>query len=171
MKKFFILTIVFTVSFLVACSNNENNSGNENNSNAQEQNEDVDANNKPDENNSNDELNRKESNNNANENENNQNRNEKEDKYSENSDDKNGAQGDYEVYITGEMTEEDDKISIEGESNLLPGSILIGKVYISTDTAGYLFSSDFQEYEYQADTREVVEDDEIGRASCRERVK
>lgn len=154
-----MLTIVFTVSFLVACSNNENNSGNENNSNAQEQNEDVDANNKPDENNSNDELNRKESNNNANENENNQNRNEKEDKYSENSDDKNGAQGDYEVYITGEMTEEDDKISIEGESNLLPGSKLIGEVSISTDTEGYLFSSDFQEYEYQADTREVVEDD------------
>src|SRR5699024_5485201 len=159
MKKFFILTIVFTVSFLVACSNNENNSGNENNSNAQEQNEDVDANNKPDENNSNDELNRKESNNNANENENNQNRNEKEDKYSENSDDKNGAQGDYEVYITGEMREEDDKIIIEGESNLLPGSKLIGEVSISTDTEGYRYSSDFQEYEYQADTREVVADD------------
>src|SRR5699024_12356619 len=30
-----------------------------------------------------------------------------------------GELGDYEVYITGEMREEDDKIIIEGESNLL----------------------------------------------------
>lgn len=70
-----------------------------------------------------------------------------------------GKQGDYEVVITGEMVEEDDKIYIEGETNLLPGSTLIGEVAISTDTDGYLFSSDFQEYEFQADTREVVEDD------------
>ncbi|HLQ73086.1 MAG TPA: OmpA family protein [Bacillota bacterium] len=70
-----------------------------------------------------------------------------------------GELGDYEVYITGEMREEDDKIIIEGESNLLPGSKLIGEVSISTDTEGYRYSSDFQEYEYQADTREVVADD------------
>src|SRR5690625_3708160 len=45
-----------------------------------------------------------------------------------------GKQGDYEVVITGEMVEEDDKIYVEGETNLLPGSTLIGEVAISTDT-------------------------------------
>lgn len=155
MKKIFMLTIIFTALFIVACSNSGNNS------NALEEKEDVEANNEPEEGNSSDEQDRKENEKNSNEkeSENNQNGNAKDDKNSENADDTNGEQGDYGVYITGEMTEEDDKIIIEGESNLLPGSKLIGEVSISTDTEGYRFSSDFQEYEYQADTREVVEDD------------
>src|SRR5699024_6685170 len=64
---------------------------------------------------------------------------------SNNTDIEDLEQGDYEVYLTGEMIEEDDKIIIEGETNLLPGSNVIGEVTISSNTGSLL--SDFTEYE------------------------
>lgn len=76
---------------------------------------------------------------------------------SNNTDIEDLEQGDYEVYLTGEMIEEDDKIIIEGESNLLPGSNVIGEVVISSNTGSLL--SDFTEYEYQADATETIEED------------
>lgn len=56
------------------------------------------------------------------------------------------ALGDYEIYLGGEMTEKDDKIIIEGESNLLPGARVVGQVTVGED-------------EYYADTSEIVQDD------------
>lgn len=57
--------------------------------------------------------------------------------------------GDYEIYLGGEMIEEDDKIIIEGESNLLPDSRVVGEVSVG----------DLDEEEFFADTTELVEDD------------
>src|SRR5699024_7781228 len=76
---------------------------------------------------------------------------------SNNTDIEDLEQGDYEVYLTGEMIEEDDKIIIEGDSNLLPGSNVIGEVTISSNTGSLL--SDFTEYEYQANATETIEED------------
>ncbi len=58
--------------------------------------------------------------------------------------------GDYEVYLGGEMVETEDKIIINGESNLLPGARVIGEVLIDGE--------DGQESIY-ADTSELVEED------------
>lgn len=44
------------------------------------------------------------------------------------------ALGDYDVYLGGEMIETEDKIIIHGESNLLPGSRVIGEVLVEDDT-------------------------------------
>lgn len=55
--------------------------------------------------------------------------------------------GDYEVSFEGEVAEEDDKFIIEGKSNLLPGSRLVGEVLV--DDGEEVF----------ADTTELVEDD------------
>lgn|SRR5699024_3810647 len=68
------------------------------------------------------------------------------------------TQGDYEVYIGGEVTETDDKIIVEGESNLIPGSRVVGEVSISTDTNSY-WELEAKDYEYQADTTELVDED------------
>src|SRR5699024_9325644 len=65
--------------------------------------------------------------------------------------------GDYEIYLSGEMTEEDDKIIIECESNLLPGSNVIGGVTISSNTGSLL--SDLTEYGYKANATETIEED------------
>lgn len=54
--------------------------------------------------------------------------------------------GDYEVYLGGEMVETKDKIMINGESNLLPGSRVIGEVIVEDDTVF-------------ADTSELVQED------------
>lgn len=76
----------------------------------------------------------------------------------ENEDEEEYTQGDHEVYIGGEVTENDDKIVIEGESNLIPGSRVVGDVSVSTDT-NYYWNRETKEYEYQADTTEIVDED------------
>lgn len=55
--------------------------------------------------------------------------------------------GDYTVEFDGEVVEEDDKFIIEGKSNLLPGSRLVGEVLV--DEGEEVFS----------DTTELVEED------------
>ncbi len=55
--------------------------------------------------------------------------------------------GDFNVYFDGEVVEEDDKFIIEGKSNLLPGSRLVGEVLV--DDGEEVF----------ADTTELVEED------------
>jgi outer membrane protein OmpA-like peptidoglycan-associated protein len=54
--------------------------------------------------------------------------------------------GDYEVFLGGEMIEEDDKIIINGKSNLLPGARVVGSVSVGDD-------------EYYADTSELIQED------------
>lgn len=54
--------------------------------------------------------------------------------------------GDYEIYLGGEMVETEDKIIINGESNLLPGARVVGEVSVGDD-------------QYFADTTELVKDD------------
>lgn len=54
--------------------------------------------------------------------------------------------GDYNVFFGGEVVEEEDKFVIKGKSNLLPGSRVVGEVWVSEDD---LF----------ADTTELVGDD------------
>lgn len=66
-------------------------------------------------------------------------------------------QGDFHIYIGGEVTETDDKILIEGHSNLIPGSRVVGEVSISKDT-NYYWARETKEYEYLADTTELVDD-------------
>lgn len=56
------------------------------------------------------------------------------------------ALGDYQVFLGGEMIEEDDKIIINGESNLLPGARVVGSISVGDD-------------EYYADTSELVQED------------
>jgi len=71
--------------------------------------------------------------------------------------DEEHSQGDYDIYIGGEVTEADDKIVIEGESNLIPGSRVVGEVSVSTDT-NYYWARETKEYEYLADTTELVDE-------------
>jgi len=54
--------------------------------------------------------------------------------------------GDYNVFLGGEMVETEDKIIIEGESNLLPDARIIGEVSVGED-------------EYFADTTEPIQED------------
>jgi len=54
--------------------------------------------------------------------------------------------GDFEVELAGEVIEEDDKFVIEGQSNLIPGSRLVGEVIV-------------QEDEVFSDTTELIQDD------------
>lgn len=54
--------------------------------------------------------------------------------------------GDYNVFLGGEMMETEDKIVIEGKSNLLPESRIVGEVSVADD-------------KYLADTTEIVKDD------------
>lgn len=53
--------------------------------------------------------------------------------------------GDYEVYLGGEMIEKEDVIEIQGESNLIPGSRVVGQVSVG-------------EEDILADTTELVEE-------------
>lgn len=57
--------------------------------------------------------------------------------------------GDYHVSFGGNISEEDDKFIIEGESNLLPGSRLVGEVQVENENEIEVFS----------DTTELVQDD------------
>lgn len=57
--------------------------------------------------------------------------------------------GDYEINLGGEMTETDDLIIIEGNSNLLPGSRVVGEVLVG----------DEEEPDYFSDYTEFVNDD------------
>ncbi|MBO1004113.1 OmpA family protein [Pseudogracilibacillus auburnensis] len=57
--------------------------------------------------------------------------------------------GDYEVYIGGEVVEEDGKIIIHGESNLLPGARVVGEVLVGEE----------EESDFFSDTSEIVQDD------------
>lgn len=54
--------------------------------------------------------------------------------------------GDYHVFLGGEMVETEDKLIINGESNLLPGARVVGEVIAGDE-------------EYMADTTEIVQDD------------
>src|SRR5690625_3827015 len=65
----------------------------------------------------------------------------------ENNGSENASLGDYEVELGGEITEEDDRFIVEGESNLLPGSRLIGEVVVDEGETIY------------SDTTELVQDD------------
>lgn len=66
-------------------------------------------------------------------------------------------QGDYNIYIGGEMIETEDKIIIEGESNLIPGSRVVGEVMVGKNVRWFVHHST-EDYEYIADTSEVVDD-------------
>ncbi|MGM8365958.1 hypothetical protein ACLIBG_10835 [Virgibacillus sp. W0181] len=57
--------------------------------------------------------------------------------------------GDYEVQLDGEVTEQDNTFVIEGKSNLLPGSRLVGEVVVVTEGEKEVFS----------DTTELVQED------------
>ncbi len=59
---------------------------------------------------------------------------------------KTASLGDYQVFLGGEMTETDGKIVIQGESNLLPGSRVVGEVSVDDE-------------KYFADTTEIVQED------------
>lgn len=58
--------------------------------------------------------------------------------------------GNYDAYIGGEMVEEDGKIIIHGESNLLPGARVVGEVLVGDSE---------EESEFFSDTSEIVQDD------------
>src|SRR5699024_8566938 len=67
-------------------------------------------------------------------------------------------QGDYNVYIGGEIIETDDKIIIHGESNLIPGARVVGEVSVGKNVR-YIINTTIKEVDYLADTSEIVEDD------------
>lgn len=59
---------------------------------------------------------------------------------------KTAGLGDYNIFLGGEMTENDGKIIIQGESNLLPGSRVVGEVSVDDE-------------QYFSDTTEIVQED------------
>lgn len=67
-------------------------------------------------------------------------------------------QGDYNVYIGGEIIETDDKIIIHGESNLIPGARVVGEVSVGKNVR-YIINPTIKEVDYLADTSEIVADD------------
>src|SRR5699024_4990524 len=66
-------------------------------------------------------------------------------------------QGDYDVYIGGEVVETDDKIVIDGESNLIPGSRVVGEVSVGKNVR-YFLNPSVKDYDFLADTSEIVDD-------------
>lgn len=67
--------------------------------------------------------------------------------------------GDYEVYLTGEVTEADEQILIEGESNLLPGAKVIGEVkVVDKNVSMYLFDST-EDLDFHTEDKEVIDED------------
>lgn len=68
-------------------------------------------------------------------------------------------QGDYKVAMGGKMIEEEDKIIIEGNSNLIPGSRLVGEVKIIDKNVRYFENSSTEDIEFLADTTEIVDED------------
>ncbi len=67
-------------------------------------------------------------------------------------------QGDYTIYIGGEVIETEDKIIIEGESNLIPGSRVVGEVSVGKNVR-YFINPQVKDFDYLADTSEIVNDD------------
>src|SRR5690625_2422705 len=67
-------------------------------------------------------------------------------------------QGDYNVYIGGEVIETDDKIIIHGESNLIPGARVVGEVSVGKNVR-YFINPTIKDVDYMADTSEIVDDD------------
>jgi len=70
----------------------------------------------------------------------------------------NKDQGDYNVYLGGEVIETEDKIIIHGESNLIPGSRVVGEVSVGKNVR-HLIVPSIKDFEFLADTSEIVEDD------------
>lgn len=68
------------------------------------------------------------------------------------------SQGDYNVYIGGEVIETDDKIIINGESNLIPGARVVGEVSVGKNIR-YIFHPKVEDVDYLDDTSEIVDDD------------
>ncbi|MEI3604404.1 OmpA family protein [Pseudogracilibacillus sp. SE30717A] len=68
------------------------------------------------------------------------------------------TQGDYDIYIGGEVIETEDKIIIEGESNLIPGSRVVGEVSVGKNVR-YFINPTVKDFDYLADTSEIVNDD------------
>lgn len=56
--------------------------------------------------------------------------NETENNEAANEEEADGELGDFDVALSGEMTEEEDSFVVDGDSNLLPGSILTGEVIV-----------------------------------------
>lgn len=67
-------------------------------------------------------------------------------------------QGDYNAYIGGEMIETEDKIIIEGESNLIPGSRVVGEVSVGKNVR-HLIVPSIKDFDFLADTSEIVDED------------
>ena len=74
------------------------------------------------------------------------------------SDDDRPKQGDYNVYLGGEVIETDDKIIIHGESNLIPGSRVVGEVAVGKNVR-YFINPRVEDYDFLADTSELVDED------------
>lgn len=74
------------------------------------------------------------------------------------SDDDRPKQGDYNVYLGGEVIETDDKIMIHGESNLIPGSRVVGEVAVGKNVR-YFINPRVEDYDFLADTSELVDED------------
>ncbi len=72
--------------------------------------------------------------------------------------DETNSQGDYNVYIGGEVIETDDKIIINGESNLIPGARVVGEVSVGKNIR-YIFNPKVEDVDYLDDTSEIVDDD------------
>lgn len=70
----------------------------------------------------------------------------------------NPRQGDYTIYLGGEMIETEDKIIIHGESNLIPGSRVVGQVLVGKNVRWFVHHST-EDYDYVADTSELVDED------------
>src|SRR5690606_16929359 len=66
-------------------------------------------------------------------------------------------QGDYNVFLGGEVIETEDKIIIQGESNLIPGSRVIGEVSVGKNVR-YFLRPKVQDYDFIADTNELVDE-------------
>ena len=56
-------------------------------------------------------------------------------------------QGDYQIYLGGIVTETDDKIIIEGESNLIPGSRVFGEVSVGKSVT-YFLKPQVEDYDF-----------------------
>jgi len=67
-------------------------------------------------------------------------------------------QGDFNVYIGGEVIETEDQIIIHGESNLIPGSRVVGEVSVGKNVR-YFIRPSIKDYDYMADTSEIVDED------------
>src|SRR5699024_3037883 len=70
----------------------------------------------------------------------------------------NNDQGDYNVYIGGEVIETDDKIIIHGKSNLIPGSRVVGEVSVGKNIR-HLIVPSIKDFDFLADTSEIVDED------------